>query len=140
MSGFTLHLCASDRQARVDGVTSFVGEDASGSFGVLAGRARLITPLLFGLAWFRRGDAPWQYLALPGGLLHFADNELHIYTRRYLLDQDYERISEQLQRQLLSEEDKLQSMKQSLQRMENEVIRRLTELGQDQASRLYGGG
>ncbi|NVK40323.1 MAG: F0F1 ATP synthase subunit epsilon [Oceanospirillaceae bacterium] len=140
MNGFTLHLCATDGETRIEGVTSFVGEDASGSFGILAGRATLITSLVFGLAWFRSGDAPWQYLALPGALLHFTDNQLHLYTRRYLLDADYERISAQLQRQLLAEEQRLQSMKQSLRQMEDEVMRRLTELSQDQASRRYGGG
>lgn len=140
MNTFSLQLLATDGQTRIDGVTSFIGEDASGSFGILAGRVRLITSLLFGLARFRCGDEAWQYLALPGAQLYFADNRLQLYTRRFLMDSDYERISTILQQQLLDEEQKLRSMKQSLRRMEDEVMRRLTEISHDQASRLYGGG
>ena len=38
--------------------------------------------------------ATWQYLACPGGVLNFADNQLTVNTRRYLRDDDYQRISE----------------------------------------------
>ncbi len=51
---------------------SFIGEDASGSFGLQAGHARFMTILEFGLARFRTAEADWQYLALPGALLYFA--------------------------------------------------------------------
>jgi len=43
MSAFTLQLLAADQQQRIEGVTSFVGEDGSGSFGILAGHQRLKT-------------------------------------------------------------------------------------------------
>jgi F-type H+-transporting ATPase subunit epsilon len=118
-----------------DEVISFVGEDASGSFGILAGHARLMTPLLFGLARFRRADGTWRYLALPGGLLYFVNDELSISTRRYLLDDDYARISAALQEQLLAEEEDLHAMKESLHRMEEEILRRMWEM-----SRAGGAG
>ena len=54
---------------RIDGVVSFVGEDASGSFGILPGHARIMSILELGLARFRRADEPWQYLAMPGAVL-----------------------------------------------------------------------
>jgi len=108
-------------------VTSFVGEDASGSFGILAGHARMVTSLLIGLARFRSADGPWRYLALPGAVLYFHDNVLTLCTRRYLLDDDYLRISQALQQQLLAEEEKLHTMKESLQRMEEAVLKRLWE-------------
>ncbi|MFC6671939.1 F0F1 ATP synthase subunit epsilon [Marinobacterium aestuariivivens] len=139
MNSFSLQLLSTTEQTQIEGVTSFVGEDASGSFGLLPGHGRLMTSLIFGLARFRCGQAPWQYLALPGALLYFVDNRLQISTRRYLLDEDYERISHLLQQQLLAEENELQAMKESLRRMEDEVLRRLSELGQDRAERLFGG-
>ena len=128
MSAFTLVLRDTARSERIEGVTSFVGEDASGSFGILPRHARFMTVLNFGLARFRRGDAPWQYLALPGGLLYFLDNELRITTRSYLRDPDYGRISRLLEEEMAAEERNLHSVKESLRRMEEELMRRLWEL------------
>lgn len=129
MKTFSLQLLSAIEQQQIDGVTSFVGEDASGSFGILAGHARSITSLVFGLARFRRDEEEWQYLALPGGLLYFVDNRLQICTRHFLIDSDYERISELLQQQLVAEEQDLMEMKESLQRMEESLLRRLWEAG-----------
>jgi F-type H+-transporting ATPase subunit epsilon len=128
MKTFRLTLCDATRRETYEDVASFVGEDASGSFGILAGHARLMTVLLFGLARFRRADGHWRYLAFPGALLYFVDNELSISTRRYLLDDDYERISAALQEQLLADEESLRTMKESLHRMEEELLRRMWEM------------
>ena len=38
----------------------FVGEDTSGSFGILADHSRMMTTLVVGLARFRIGDTNWQ--------------------------------------------------------------------------------
>jgi F-type H+-transporting ATPase subunit epsilon len=128
MKTFRLTLCDATRRETFEGLVSFVGEDASGSFGILAGHARLMTALLFGLARFRRTDDHWHYLAFPGALLYFVNDELSISTRRYLLDDDYERISAALQEQLLAEEEGLRATKESLHRMEEELLRRMWEL------------
>jgi len=128
MRTFVLHLQDATRYERFDGVSSFVGEDDSGSFGLLAGHARFMTSLIFGLARFRVEGGAWQYLAVPGALLYFVDNELTISTRRYLCDENYERISTALSEQLLAEEENLRGMKEQLQRMEQEMLRRLSEM------------
>lgn len=132
MSTFTLHLQDALRYERIDGVSSFVGEDASGSFGVLAGHQRLLTCLVFGLARFRVGEAPWQYLAVPGAVLYFIDNALYVSTRRYLRDPDYGAISQALQEQLVAEEAELRATRESLRRMEEEVLHRIWQLGQSE--------
>ena len=113
---------------RVEEVASFVGEDASGSFGILAGHGRMITVLEYGLARYRTAGGPWTYVALPGGVLYFNANELFLSVRRYLKDTDYERVSEALVSQLLSEERQLASTKESLGRLEKEMFRRLREV------------
>jgi len=125
---FVLHLQDATRYERIEGVNSFVGEDASGSFGLLAGHARFMTALLFGLARFRVEGRAWQYLALPGALLYFVDNTLTISTRRYLRDENYQRISAALSEQLLAEEENLRDMKEQLRRMEQEMLRRLWQM------------
>ena len=128
MNHFTLRLQDSTHTEDITGVTSFVGEDSSGSFGILAGHARMMTILTTGLARFSQGDDRWQYLALPGAVLYFEQNLLTINTRHYLLDDDYMRISKALQEQLLAEEEKLHNMKDSLHRMEEQVLKRLWEM------------
>ena len=129
MKAFILRLQDATRSEEIAGVTSFVGEDDSGSFGILAGHARMMASLIIGLARFRIGEDSWKYLALPGAMLYFHDNVLTLSTRLYLLDDDYMRISRALQQQLLAEEERLHTMKESLHRMEEEVLKRLWEMG-----------
>ena len=129
MKTFTLRLQDATHAQEITGVTSFVGEDASGSFGVLADHARMMTSLIIGLARFRIGEQAWQYLALPQAVLYFHNNLLTLSTRHYLLDDDYMRISTALQQQLLAEEEKLHTMKASLHHMEEEVLKRLWQMG-----------
>jgi F-type H+-transporting ATPase subunit epsilon len=128
VKSFTLRLQDATRSEDITGVTSFVGVDDSGNFGILAGHARMMTALIIGLARFRVGEGPWQYLALPGAVLYFRDNVLTLSTRHYLLDDDYTHISQALQQQLLAEEEKLYSIKESLHHMEAEVLKRLWQL------------
>jgi len=129
MSGFSLMLQDATRAERVEGLSDFIAEDASGSFGIRARHARLITSLSVGLARYRIGEGPWQYLAMPGALLYFHNNPLPISTRHYLRDDDYDRISQALQQQLLEEEEEMRATKESLRHMEEEILRRMWEMG-----------
>lgn len=130
MRTFTLQLQDATQTELVTGVTSFVGQDSTGSFGIQAGHARMMASLSFGLARFRTGSSDWRYLALPGALLYFKDNTLTLSTRHYVLDDDYMRISAVLREELLAEEGELKSLKESLHRMEEEVLRRMWRLRQ----------
>lgn len=128
MNTFPMHLESTTQYERVENVISFVGEDDSGSFGVLPGHARMMTLLRFGLARFRVLGEDWEYLALPGALAYFLDGEFHLSTRHYLRDKDYDRISTALEQELLVEENNLQVVKQSLHRLEEEMFKRLWKL------------
>jgi len=128
MNGFILHLQDATQYQRFVNVVSFVGVDASGSFGLQAKHERFITALIFGLARFRLHESAWQYIALPGGVLHFVDNQLYVSTRRYLLDDNYRRINRALQDRLRTEEDKLHNLRQSLRNMEEEMFKRLWQV------------
>jgi F-type H+-transporting ATPase subunit epsilon len=113
----TLDLLSASRVERIDDVTSFVGQDVTGSFGILPGHSRFMTALVFGLARYRVNTGAWQYLALPGALLYFVENRLEIISRRYLRDENYERINKRLDEQLRAEESELHATKESLHRM-----------------------
>jgi len=129
VSVFALELNGATQRERIDGVSSFVGEDASGQFGLLAGHARLATVLAFGLARFRVGERDWQYLALPGGVAYFDEAVLRISTRRYRYGADFRKVSDALQDELLAEEREIADVRESLQRLEQEMLRRLWEMG-----------
>ena len=128
MSTFVLQLQDALHHEQVDAVESFVGRDASGSFGLLAGHERVMTSLGFGLARFRCTGADWEYLAVPGALVSFREDVLTLSTRRYLRDFDYGRISGLLLDRLAAEEQELAAIQQSLQQLEGEMLRRLWEL------------
>lgn len=128
MNTFVLHLQSGTQYERIDDAVSFVAADDSGSFGVLAGHARIMTCLATGLARFRTADGTWRFLALPGAVLYFADNELYVNTRRYLHDLDYKRVSAALREELQAEEEKLRAVTESLNRLEDEMLKRLWNL------------
>jgi F-type H+-transporting ATPase subunit epsilon len=128
MNSFILNLFDTTHKQRITGVTSFVGEDASGSFGLQANHARFMTILVFGLARFRQATNDWQYLALPGGVVYFNNNELTLSTRHLLMDSDFERISLLLDQQLISEEENLRATRESLHRMEQAMLKRMVAL------------
>lgn len=129
MNSFPMHLQSATQYERIDNVTSFVGEDDSGSFGILAGHARAMTLLSFGLARFRVGNRSWEYLALPGGLAYFIDGQLYLSTRRYLRGQDYDGLSVALRREIRAEEEALREVKQNMRRLEEEMLKRLWKIG-----------
>lgn len=129
MNSFILKLQSATREEEINGVTSFIAEDRSGSFGILAGHARMMTTLGLGLARFRAGESAWKYLALTESVLYFCDDTLTVATHRYLMGEDYTLISQALQEQLLAEEEELQDIKQSLHQMDEALFKRLWETG-----------
>ena len=135
MTSFRLHLQSATQYERINDVVSFVGEDDSGSFGIMAGHERMMTALRFGLARFRTVGREWHYIALPGGLLYFVENELYVNTRRYVLDEDWEHITQTLDDQLRREEEALGRLKESLHRLEEEMFKRLWNLGRGREPR-----
>lgn len=127
-AGFVLHLQSAERYERIADVASFVGADASGSFGIRAGHADFMSVLDYGLARLRCVDGRLFYVASPGAVVFFADRQLSFCTRRYLRDDDYERVCALLTGQLADEENALKTIKDHLQRLERELFRRLREL------------
>ncbi|MDD5577731.1 MAG: F0F1 ATP synthase subunit epsilon [Methylobacter sp.] len=128
MNQFVLNLFDATREQRISDVTSFVGEDASGSFGIQSNHARFMTTLVFGLARFRVKSENWQYLALPGGVVYFNNNELTISTRHFLVDTDLERIIALLEQQLITEEENVRTTRESLHKMEQAMLKRMLAL------------
>lgn len=129
MSAIVLELRSPGADERIEGVQSFVAEDASGSFGLLPGHARFMTVLEPGLARFRTDDGAWQYIALPGAVLNLAADQLVLATRFYVRGGDYTRIRRLLDEALAREDEQSRALRASLHRMDEELMRRLWERG-----------
>jgi F-type H+-transporting ATPase subunit epsilon len=128
MNTFVIHLQSAIQYEQIEKVVSFVGEDDSGSFGILSGHGRMMTLLAFGLARFRLINQDWEFLAFPGAVAYFADGQLYLSTRRYLRGADYEHLSIALRDELLAEEEALRETKLSVRRLEEEMFRRLSKV------------
>jgi len=131
VSGLTLILQGSTRSERVAGVRSFVGTDASGQFGILPNHEPLMTVLAFGMARYRLADGAWEYLGVPGGVLHFAGNELRICATRYVRGAQREELVLALNEQLRRETAAQQQVRGSMHNLEEEMLRRLWRMPRD---------
>ncbi|TCV90268.1 F0F1 ATP synthase subunit epsilon [Sulfurirhabdus autotrophica] len=128
MTSFVIHLQSPTQSQQIEDVASFVGQDESGSFGIQAGHERMMTILSYGLARYRTREEKWIYLALPGAVVYFVGNGLYITTRHYYLDTDYQRISNALLKELMDEEELLHTVKESITRLEQEMLRRMWQM------------
>ncbi len=128
MSAFALILQSPTLSQRIEGVISLVARDHSGSFGVLAGHARMITLAEAGLLRFRRGDNTWEYAACAGGLLYVRGAETVVCTSRFVTGTDYHRLTETLETQLRAERESLKLQRSHVAQLEEEMVRRLWRL------------
>lgn len=125
MSAFTVSLQSALQCEQLEDIVGFVGEDATGSFGLMAGHSRFVTTLVFGLARLRYLDGRLEYLAFPGAVAYFAEDQLTLASRRYLRGEDYMQISGLLREELVAEERTLVEIKHSLAEMERSMLLRL---------------
>ncbi|MDG6773827.1 hypothetical protein QCB45_05745 [Thiomicrorhabdus sp. ZW0627] len=128
MRHFSLVIQSPGQRQVFDEVRSFVGEDPTGSFGILSGHIRMMTSLVMGLSRFQVEGEDWRYVATPGALLYFVDDTLTLTTRRFAVDADYTKISHVLHEKMQKEEVLLSRQKHSFRRMEEEVLKRLWEM------------
>ena len=127
MRTFSLTLRDSEQVRTIEDAVSFVGEDSSGGFGLMAKHTPYMTLLSFGLARVRTADEKVHYLAVSGGVLDFVDNMLTIVALRIVMDDDYDRISHTLERVLAAESETLRDVRHSVRALEDQLLRRLWE-------------
>ncbi len=128
MNVFALTLSDSMKTEHFDDVVQFIGSDSTGSFGLKAKHTNMVAELRYGLARFATTDGMWRYLALPGGILRFADNALSLATTRYFLGEERSQIVAQLSAEMARENSDLRGARVTLAQIERELIRRLTAL------------
>lgn len=125
MNTFSVEITSEDTAETIEAVESFVGVDESGSFGILAGREPLVTALSWGLCRLRTAGDIVEFLALPGGILSFENNVLHLATQHYLRAEDSSTILEELDERMRSELEDRRAMREMLRNLDRELLRRL---------------
>lgn len=128
MRSFALSLYDNHGVDCFDDVVQFVAADDSGSFGLLAGHARFVAVLRYGLARFVDSSGRWRYLALPGGVLNFSGNHLSLATVRYFLGEDRAGICRQLDEEMARTDSLVHAARSTLAEIEQTLVRRLGEL------------
>jgi F-type H+-transporting ATPase subunit epsilon len=113
---------------RFSEILHFIAADSSGSFGLLAGHARMVAVLRQGLARFLDAQGQWHYVALPGGVLSFDCNRLTVMSVRYFLGTQRELILNQLAEAMAQSDSDIRRSKSSMEEIEHSLIRRLSEL------------
>lgn len=133
MNSFALSLLDSQGSDQFAEITQFIGADAGGSFGLLAGHQHMLAILRYGLARFSDSSGAWYYLAMPGGVLRFIDNTLTVTTLRYFLGTDRELICRQLADEMAQLDSEIHSTRATLAKIEHSLLQRLVELSKQQA-------
>ena len=128
MNRFQLILQDMTRQWRDEQVQSFVASDASGSFGIQAGHETFVTCLRPGLARFLGGDDKWHYIAQPGAVLWFADDQLYLSTAQFILSDQRDQLLEQMDEEWKAAAEALGSTKRSIAQVEQALARKLWEM------------
>jgi F-type H+-transporting ATPase subunit epsilon len=128
MNCFALHLHDSHGGDRFDDVVQFIAADGSGSFGILAGHARMLAVLRYGLARFVDSAGRWHFLSLPGGVMSFADNRLTLATVRYFLGDERAGICRQLEDEMARLDSDVHNSQATLTEIEHALLRRLGEM------------
>ena len=130
MRGFRLRLLDTRGSEVFEKITQCIAADDSGQFGILPGHQTMIVVLRYGLARFCDAEGGWRYVALPGGVLRFAEQELTITTQRYFLGDDSHKICEQLAREMANIDSEIHRARATLSEIEHSLVKRLAALSQ----------
>ncbi len=134
MNTFALDLHDGHGSGHFPAVRQFIGADASGSFGLLAGHAHFVAALRYGLARFIDDDGQWHYLALPSAVLVFEHNRLRLATARYFLGTERDAICNQLECASTALDSELAAARATFDQIDRVLVRRLGELAQQAGS------
>jgi F-type H+-transporting ATPase subunit epsilon len=129
VSTFSLALLDFHGEDRFPRTRQFIGADASGSFGILAGHEPMVAVLRYGLARFQDDDGTWRYVALPGGIVRFRDGELRLAAVRYFLGDEPGKLVDRLAGEMERDDSELNAARQTLAKIDRSLMRRLADLG-----------
>lgn len=131
MNTFAMTLYSAAQQTDYAQVIQFVGQDASGSFGVLAGAEDLLTMLPFGMVRFQTADLLWHYLAVPEAVLHFTANRMHVTASSFIVGDDRNRMTQLLDSTRHEQTQRVHSTRLSVQQLDQALMRKFLQTGRE---------
>lgn len=109
-------------------VTSLRAGDESGSFGILAGHADLLTVLTISVVSWRHADGRARYCAVRRGVLSVqGGNQIAIATREAQLGSDLDVLEASVLARFRAEADAERSGRIAAMRLHMQAIRRIVE-------------
>jgi F-type H+-transporting ATPase subunit epsilon len=117
--------------AEKTGVTRIVAETRQGSFGILRRRLDCVAALAPGILIYENEIEGEVYLAVDEGVLIKTGLDVLVSVRNAIAGTDLGKLRDSVEREFLDLDEREQSMRSVLAKMESGFIRRLAEFHHD---------
>ena len=117
--------------AEKTGVTRIVAETREGSFGILPRRLDCVAALAPGILIYENEIEGEVYLAVDEGVLIKTGLDVLVSVRNAIAGTDLGKLRDSVEREFLDLDEREQSMRSVLAKMESGFIRRLAEFHHD---------
>ena len=113
------------------GVSRIVAETREGSFGLLPHRLDCVAALAPGILIYETTSDGEVFVAVDEGVLVKTGPDVLVSVRRALAGRDLGRLREAVEQEFLTLDEREQSMRSILAKMEGDLIRRMASLHND---------
>jgi F-type H+-transporting ATPase subunit epsilon len=117
--------------AEKTGVSRIVAETREGSFGLLPHRLDCVAALAPGIMIYENEAEGEVYVAVDEGVLIKSGSEVHVSVRNAIGGTDLGQLREAVEREFLNLNEREQSVRAVMAKMESDFIRRLAEFQHD---------
>jgi F-type H+-transporting ATPase subunit epsilon len=117
--------------AEKTGVSRIVAETREGSFGILPRRLDCVAALAPGILIYETEEEGEVYAAVDEGVLVKTGPDVLVSVRNAIAGTDLGQLREAVEREFLSLDEREQSVRSALVKMESDLIRRLAEFHHD---------
>jgi F-type H+-transporting ATPase subunit epsilon len=114
--------------AEISGVTRIVAETRAGSFGILPHRLDCVAALAPGILTYETVSGGEVFVAVDEGVLVKTGSEVLISVRRALGGADLSQLREVVEREFLTLDEREQSVRSMVAKLEGDLIRRMAGL------------
>jgi F-type H+-transporting ATPase subunit epsilon len=117
--------------AEKNGVSRIVAETREGSFGLLPRRLDCVAALAPGILIYETNSEGEVFVAVDEGILVKTGPDVLISVRRALGGTDLSQLREAVEREFLTLDEREQSVRSVLEKMEGDLIRRMATFHND---------
>ncbi len=112
-------------------VSRIVAETRDGSFGILPHRLDCVAALAPGILTYETKSLGEVFVAVDEGVLVKTGQDVLVSVRRALLGKELGQLREAVEREFLTLDEREQSMRSMLAKMEGDLVRRMAGLHRD---------